>query len=143
MITRQRIEAWSGLLSLIFGILGLGYATFGPIYQYASGTIGPGGQSNSTSGNNDASLWQVGIHPITLIIFCILLLAMFGVAIAALSYSRTQGRGWHIILWLSTIVITIITLLAIFSVGMFFLPALLLALIASIISSVGGRVAAE
>jgi hypothetical protein len=140
MTTRQRIEAWSGLLSLIFGILGMGYAIFGPIYQYASSTISPGGQSSSTSGT--ASLLQVGIQPITLIIFCILLLALFAAAIAALSHSRTRGWGWLIILWLSTGVIAIITLLAIFSVGMFFLPALLLALIASIISSIGGRVAA-
>ncbi|GCE17636.1 hypothetical protein [Dictyobacter kobayashii] len=132
MTTRQRIETWSGLLSLTFGILGLAYAIFGPLYQYTSSTTDPSGKSGTASGT--ANLLQMGIQPITLVIFCILLLALIGVAIAAQLHGRTGNNGWRTILWLSTAIITIFILISILSVGIFFLPAFLFAAIASIIT---------
>jgi hypothetical protein len=89
-----------------------------------------------------ANLLQVGIQPITIVALGILLLGLIGVAASAVVHSRTGGSGWwRIVLWVSTAVIVILTLLAGLSIGLFLLPSTLFALLASAFS-LGGRRAA-
>ena len=127
----QRSEAACGLVAALFGFLGLAYALFGPVYRFESSS----GQSGT------ANLLQVGIQPSALIVLCILLLGLIGVAVSAVVHSRTGGSGWRIVLWVSTAVIVILTFLTLPSIGVFLLPGTLFALLASAFS-LGARRAA-
>jgi hypothetical protein len=120
----QRWEAACGLVAALFGLLGLAYALFGPVYRFESSS----GQSGT------ANLVQVGIPPSALIALGILVLGLIGVAVSAVVHSRTGGSGWRIVLWLSTAVIVILTFLTLPSIGAFLLPSTLFALLASALS---------
>jgi hypothetical protein len=120
----QRWEAACGLLAALFGFPGLAYVLFGPVYRFESSS----GQSGT------ANLLQVGIQPSALIALCILVLGLIGVAVSAVVHSRTGDRGWRIVLWISTAVIVILTLLSLLSIGVFLLPSTLFALLASALS---------
>ncbi len=124
----QRWEAACGLVAALFGLLGLAYALFGPVYRFESSS----GQSGT------ANLLQVGIPPSALLVLCILVLGLIGVAVSAVVHSRTGGSGWRIMLWLSTAVIVILTFLTLPSIGVFLLPSTLFALLASA-RSLGAR----
>jgi len=120
----QRLEAACGLVAALLGFPGLAFALFGPVYRLESSS----GQSGT------ANLLQVGIQPGALIALCILSLGLIGVAVSAVVHSRTGGRGWRIVLWISTAVIVILTLLSLPSIGVFLLPSTLFALLASTFS---------
>ena len=117
----QRLEAACGLLAALVGLLGLVYALFGPTYSFA----------NSFGQSGTANLVQVGIQPITLIILGILVLGLIGVAAGAVVHSRTGGSGWRVVLWVSTIVLVILTFLSLLSIGVLLLPGTVFALLAS------------
>ncbi len=131
MSNLQRLEAACGLLAALFGFLGLAYALFGSVYRFESSS----GQSGT------ANLLQVGIQPSALLVLCILVLGLIGVAVSVVVHSRTGGSGWRIVLWLSTAVIVILTFLALPSIGVFLLPGTLFALLAAAFS-LGARRAA-
>ncbi len=137
--TIRKLEAACGLVAALVGFLGLAYALFGPVYRFesSSGQNGTTNQSSSGTGN----MLQVGIPPSALIVLCILLLGLIGVAVSAVVHSRTGGSGWRIVLWVSTAVIVILTFLTGFSIGVFLLPSTLFALLASALS-LGARRAA-
>lgn len=120
----QRLEAACGLVAALLGFLGLAFALFGPVYRFASSS----GQSGT------ANLVQVRIQPSALIALCILSLGLIGEAVSAVVHSRTGGRGWRIVLWISTAVIVILTFLSLPSIGVFLLPSTLFALLASTFS---------
>jgi hypothetical protein len=120
----QRLEAACGLLAALFGLLGLAYALFGPTYSFA----------NSSGQSGTANLVQVGIQPVTLIILGILVLGLIGVAAGAVVHSRTGGSGWRVVLWVSTVVLVILTFLSLLSIGVLLLPGTLFALLASALS---------
>ncbi len=120
----QRLEAACGLVAALFGFLGLAFALFGPVYRLESSF----GQSRT------ANLLLVGIQPSALIALCILSLGLIGVAVSAVVHSRTGGRGWRIVLWISTAIIVILTFLSLPSIGVFLLPSTLVALLASTFS---------
>jgi hypothetical protein len=124
MSNLQRLEAACGLLAALFGLLGLAYALFGPTYSFA----------NSSGQSGTANLVQVGIQPVTLIILGILVLGLAGVAAGAVVHSRTGGSGWWVVLWVSTIVLVILTFLSLLSIGVLLLPGTLFALLASALS---------
>ncbi len=120
----QRFEAACGLLAALFGLSGLAYALFGPTYSFA----------NSSGQSGTASLVQVGIQPVTLIILGILVLGFIGVAAGAVVHSRTGGSGWRVVLWVSTAFLVILTFLSLLSIGVLLLPGTLFALLASALS---------
>jgi hypothetical protein len=120
----QRLEAACGLLAALFGLLGLAYALFGPTYSFA----------NSSGQSGTANLVQVGIQPVTLIILGILVLGLIGVAVGAVLHSRTGSSGWRVVLWVSNIVLLILTFLSLLSIGVLLLPGTLFALLTSTLS---------
>lgn len=124
MSNLRRFEAVCGLLAALLGFLGLAYALFGPTYRFESSS----GQSGT------ANMLQVGIPPGTLIALGILLLGLIGAAIGAVVHSRTGGNGWRIVLWVSTAVMVVLTLLTLPSIGVLLLPGTLFALCASALS---------
>ena len=138
----RRFEAACGLVAALVGCLVLAFTLFGPTYSFQSCS----GYSNDSSNMNScqtgtANLLQVGIQPITIVALCILLLGLIGIAVSAVVHSRTGGSGWRIALWVSTVVIVILTLLTVWSIGLYLLPSTLFALLASEFS-LGARRAA-
>jgi hypothetical protein len=139
----RKLEAACGLVAALAGCLVLAFTLFGPSYSFQS-CSGYGNDSSNISScqTGTANLLQVGIQPITIVAFCILLLGLIGVAVSAVVHSRTGGSGWwRIVLWVSTAVIVILTFLSLFSIGLFLLPSTLFALLASAFS-LGARRAA-
>ena len=125
----QRLEAVCGLLAALLGLSGLAYALFGPTYSF----------TNSSGQSGTANLVQVGIEPVTLIILGILVLGFIGVAASALVHGRTGGHGWRVVLWVSTVVLVILTILSLLSIGVLLLPGTLFALLASALSLAARR----
>ncbi|HEU5376213.1 MAG TPA: hypothetical protein VFV38_12280 [Ktedonobacteraceae bacterium] len=132
MNNSRRFESISGSLAALFGLVVLAYVLFGPMYQ----GINSSGQSGTTS------LLQVGIQPVTMIAFSLLLLALVGVAISAILHSRTEGNGWRVLLGISVVVIIAFTLLTLPSIGLFIVPSTLLALLAFVLSFIARRAVA-
>jgi hypothetical protein len=131
MRNRRQFEAACGLLTALFGFLGIAYALFGPTYSFQSSS----GQSGT------ASMLQLGLPPSVLISVGILVLVPLSVASSAVMHSRTEGRGWRSVLWAATAVIVIITVLTGFSIGLLLLPSTLFAVGASVLSLDGRRAA--
>ena len=131
----RRFEAACGLVAALVGCLVLAFTLFGPVYSFQSCSGNSTDASTMSScQTGTANLLQVGIQPITLVALCILLLGLIGVAVSAVVHSRTGGSGWRIVLWVSTVVIVILTSLTIWSIGLFLLPSTLFALLASALS---------
>src|SRR6202140_4317697 len=103
----RRFEAACGLGAALVGCLVLAFTLFGPLYSFHS--CSGNGTDVSSCQSGTANLLQVGIQPITLVALCILLLGLIGVAVSAVVHSRTGGSGWRIVLWVSTVVIVILT----------------------------------
>src|SRR5258706_15752093 len=128
MSTLRRFEAACGFLAALFGFLGLAYVLFGPTYRFASSSVGSSEQSGT------AHVLQVGIQPITLVFFSLFLLGLIGVVTAAVFHSRTGENGWRALLWVSTLAMVALTILALLSIGVFLLPSTLFALLACVLS---------
>jgi hypothetical protein len=124
MLTIRRFEALCGLLAALLGGFALIFILFGPLYHF----------SGSSGASGSASLLQVGIEPVTVVIFCLLLLALIGEAVGAILHSRTARGSWLALLWGSTAVIGLVNLLSLLSIGVFLLPITLCALIACALS---------
>jgi hypothetical protein len=138
----RKLEAACGLVAALVGCLVLAFTLFGLSYSFQSCSGNGTDASNMSScQTGTANLLQVGIQPITLVALCIFLLGLIGVAVSAVVHSRTGGSGWRIVLWVSTAVIVILTLLTGLSIGLFLLPSTLFALLASALS-LGARRAA-
>ncbi|HEX5416413.1 MAG TPA: hypothetical protein VFZ25_12160 [Chloroflexota bacterium] len=76
-----------------------------------------------------------GVGPRTLTFFAIMLLAIVGVTTGAYLQSQRAAPGRLVLLWICTILLIVGTVISGFSVGVFFLPAAILALIASVMAS--------
>jgi hypothetical protein len=138
----RKLEAACGLVAALVGCLVLAFTLFGPSYSFQSCSGNGTDASNMSScQTGTTNLLQVGIQPITIVALGILLLGLIGVAVSAVAHSRTGGSGWRIVLWVSTTVIVILTLLTGFSIGLFLLPGTLFALLASALSLSARRAA--
>lgn len=124
MSNNWRLERISGFAAVLFSLLALAYVLFAPSYQGAS----------SSGQNSTANMLQVGIQPVTLIAFGILLFALIGVAVSTALHSHTTENKWRIALGVSAIVVIAITILTLPSIGLFLLPSALLALITFVLS---------
>ncbi len=121
--TKQRWEWRFGLLTAIWGIFVMVAVLFLPIYQCASSTGKPCG----------GGLLQMGIQPITIVVFAILLLDVVGIATFAYLDSRERG-SWQGVLWGLTALLFVISLLSIASIGLFLLIAVILAITTSVLA---------
>jgi hypothetical protein len=128
----RRFEAACGLVAALVGCLVLAFTLFGPTYSFQS--CSGNGSTISSCQTGTANLLQVGIQPITLVALGILLLGLIGVGVSAVVHSRTGAGGWRIVLWASTAVIVMLTLLTVWSIGLFLLPSTLFAVLASALS---------
>ncbi|GEM_PF-2579519 len=76
---------------------------------------------------------------ITLLYVALVMASAVGVAASAWKHSRTGLSGWLVALWISTIVLLAFNVLGLASVGIFLLPATLLALISCLVGTLSRR----
>lgn len=137
----RKAELICGLLAGFAGLLGLGYALFGPTGDYAVSEVTSDGRITMLSGRE--SLWasQWPFEPITLVFFLAVVLALAGVVLGAVVHSRDDFRPARLLLWVSTGMLVAMTLVGVVSIGVFLLPATLFSLAAAIVA--GARTSAE
>lgn len=120
----SRLVLVAGMASLVGGVAGLGYALFGPTYSSVTCTGGV-----CVGGHN--ALIDEGVDPRAWIYFALVVLVIAGVAITALAYHQQTRFGTRSALWILSGILLFLTWLGSFSVGLFFIPAVLLALLAA------------
>lgn len=130
----RRLELLAGALGGALGLVALGYALFAPLSEECTGSSTPDGQTISTcSSISIAQAQGLGSLSFAIALFGSLSL---GVAIFTICHSLLQRPMLLVLLWICAILLCFATLLAMFSIGMFFVPADALALVASIIGTV-------
>ena len=82
-----------------------------------------------------------GLGPRATIFFVVMLLCIVGVTSGACMHNQRGAPGGLALLWVCTILLIIGTIISGFTVGIFFLPAALLALITSVTGSFARPVA--
>jgi VIT1/CCC1 family predicted Fe2+/Mn2+ transporter len=80
------------------------------------------------------------IQSITVIYLSILSLALLGVGASAILYNRSGNSLWRTCLWVSTGLLIAGAVFGLASIGVFLLPSILLAVLASVSSSKNHRV---
>ena len=123
----MRISRWiefvCGPLCGILGLLALVVAFFGPGISYQRGT------SSGATFSGVSSYAQVNGD--VLPYFVLFGLPLVGVALGATLHTQRGSSAGQILLWVSTAILMLLVGLTILSIGLFFLPSLVLALITS------------
>ena len=131
----RRLELLGGVLGGALGLAALGYALLAPLAEQCSGSSTSGNQTTCTA----ISLAQAqGLASLS---FAIMLFGglSLGVAIFAVCHSLLQRPRLLILLWVCTGLLCFATLLAVLTIGVFFVPADALALLASIAGTMASR----
>ena len=131
----RRLELLAGVLGGALGLAALGYALFAPLGEQCSGSSNLGEETTCTS----ISLVQAqGLASLS---FAIMLFGglSLGVAVFAVCHSLLQRPTLLILLWVCTALLCFATLLGFLTVGVFFVPADALALLASIAGTMASR----
>jgi hypothetical protein len=127
-----RAELLSGLAAGLLGLLTWGVALFAPLGISVSGSCDSNGACTEVYGH--FSLFQSGIEPMTWVFLAILAASFVLVGISAAQHSRSGHSLWRVPLWVATVLILTFVLVAGLSIGLFFAPAGLLALLAACLS---------
>lgn len=128
MSTTRRIEIVCGLASCLLGFLALGIDFFAPIESTTNGAIVSGMTSYAQA--NGGVIFPMVLFGIPLVV----------VALSAVWHPLSFSFVARIILWVATILLTVLAGLALLSIGPSLLPAVLLAWVASSLSLVNRRV---
>ena len=131
----RRLELLAGALGGALGLAALGYALFAPLGEQCSGS--------STLGERTicAPVSLAQAQGLASLSFAIMLFGglSLGVAIFAVCHSLLQRPMLLILLWVCTALLCFATLLGFLTVGVFFVPADALALLASISGTMASR----
>jgi hypothetical protein len=145
MTRRRRIEFIAGILTATLGAAGLAFALGAPLGTESRGCSTSGGIGQpSVVDCSQAYTRQVSAIEIqglasllpAILIFSSILLAIAGFAVV---HSQSGARSSLVFLWIFTALLWAMMLLAALSIGVFLLPAALLALLTAILAS-GGAV---
>jgi hypothetical protein len=109
------MESVSGIVAGTLGLAALSYAIFGPVYR--------------TGMQGTASISEVGLHPLGVIIMLILLVSFVCQAIFAVLHNRIGKQQWRVLLGISTTFIVLLTLLSLLSIGILLIPGTLFSVI--------------
>ncbi len=131
----RRLELFGGMLGGVLGLAALGVALFAPLGEQC---IGSSALDNQT-GCSPISLAQA--QGLESLLFAITLFGSLslGLAIFAVCHSLIQRPVLLILLWTCTVLLCFATLLALLSIGVFFVPAVALALLASITGTLASQ----
>jgi hypothetical protein len=135
----RRIEAISGIAAAALGLVALGVALFAPLGTQSGCTSSLTPDEGTQTDCSTSSVNILQIQGLVSLLPAIILFSapLIGVAVFALLHSL--GRGSLIPLWISVAVLCVAIFLAILSIGIFFAPSALLALLAAITSSLPDR----
>lgn len=124
----RRIELMCGVLSGVLGLAALGVGLFAPLGIQCTAAPGP----SSTGGCVGVSLVQAqGLASLSFAITLFGALSV-GIVLFAVWHSRARQLPALVLLWTCTALLYFATLLALLSIGVFFLPADALALVAGV-----------
>lgn len=140
MALARRVELVAGVLAALLGTAGLAYALFGPTATVETRTAGPDG--GRVIEHRTESLAEQGLEPVTAGFMAAALLVMLGVGAGAYVHARRGRPLGQRLMWLCTAILLPAAFLTGFSVGLFFLPAALAALAASVAGATAGGPAA-
>jgi hypothetical protein len=129
----RSFELTAGLAAGLLGLIGLTYALFGQTGTYITTTGTSSGSTTTTTGTT--SLVEQGLHPIAMLFITLMLLCVVGVAVGAYLHSQQGRRGGLWLLWVATALLAVGVLVSGLSIGLFLLPAALLALLAACLGS--------
>jgi hypothetical protein len=132
---RRRLELLAGVLAGALGLAALGYALFAPLGEQCT---------NSSTQDNQSICSPVSLvqaQGLASLSFAITLFGglSLGIAIFAICHSLFQRSALLVFLWICAILLCIATLLAILSIGIYFVPADALALLACITGTIASR----
>jgi hypothetical protein len=131
----RRLELLGGVLGGILGLTALSYALFAPLGKECIGSSVPGRPSTCHA----TSLLQAqGLASLsfTIVLFGGLSL---GLALGAVGHSLRRHAMLLTLLWVCTMLLLAASLLALLSIGVFFMPAAILALLTSIVGTLAGQ----
>ena len=135
----MRIERFAGLLTAFLGVGGAVLALFAPLNSNQECTATADGASTCTSWST--SLWQDN-HGAAVTVLAVITAVVLLVGAGAVADSQSAKRR-RLLLISATAVLSLLTFLTMFSVGVFILPATLGAIVASIAALLRrGRIAA-
>jgi hypothetical protein len=123
-----QLELIAGVMSAIVGWLALAFVVWGPTYSSMSSTIGPGGAVDSTT--TALSLAAVGITSRTAAVLIGTAILLGVVGVGALIHVRVRVRWAHWAIGLAAIALCVIAFLGAFSIGLYLVPAIGLAILA-------------
>jgi hypothetical protein len=125
-----RIEVVSGLLAGLLGLALLAYVVFGPAYDTVRTAGSRAGVTWTTRGAT--SMVQVRLEPPTIAFLIVMGLCMVGVALAAYRRRHRGGGAWLVLLHVCAGLLVLGVVLSIVSIGLFLLPAAVLAVTAAV-----------
>jgi hypothetical protein len=137
----RRIERGCGLAAGILGLVALGVALFAPLATVTTScmiTVSSSGAVTtdcSTAGTKHISIVQNQGFPSLLPVVLLFSTILIGIALFAVMHSRSGARVFLVLLWVFTALLLVASFIAILSIGVVFLPSVLLALVAAIAGS--------
>lgn len=127
------LELIAGLAGAALGLISWTYILFGPMYSYARADT-EGRISGGTT-----NLVMLGLQPITVVFLALMLLSLIGTGLGAYLHSQRDSVAGQVFLWESAAVLLIGAVAGLASVGVFFFPSVLLALVAAVASGRSGH----
>jgi hypothetical protein len=139
MAWSRRIEAICGVAAGALGVITLGAVLFAPLgtQSRCSSALSPDGVTQTDCSTTSMSIVQAQGLEILLPAIILFAAPLIGIAVFALLHSL--GRGGLVLLWISVAALCVAMVLAILSIGIFFAPSALLALLAAITGSLPDR----
>jgi hypothetical protein len=139
MAWSRRLEVICGLAAGALGLLALGVALFAPLGTMSGCTtsLAPDGVTRTDCSTTHMGIAQ--IQGLVSLLPAIILIAAPLIGIAVFAVRHSVGRGSLVPLWISVAVLYVAMVLAILSIGIFFAPSALLALLAAITGSLPDR----
>ena len=131
----RRLELLAGVLGGALGLAALGYALFAPLGEQCTNSSTQGNQSICSP----VSLAQAqGLASLS---FAVTLFGglSLGVAVFAVCHSLLQRPALLTLLWVCAVLLCFATLLAVLTIGVFFVPADALALLACVTGTLASR----
>lgn len=131
MPVRQRVETIIGILVGILGIVGL---LVGTSLRHECTAVAETGQDTCSTVFAPGAL-AANSGTGSLAVLTILTLVVLGVVAGAVMHSVSGNSAWRALLWSLTILLLAGTILTLASIGLYLVPALVLALIVSALAS--------
>jgi hypothetical protein len=139
MAWSRRLEVISGVAAGALGFLALGVALLAPLGTMSGcmTSLSPDGVTRTDCSTTHVSIAQ--IQGLVSLLPAIILIAAPPIGIAVFAVRHSVGRGSLVPLWISVAVLYMAMFLAILSIGIFFAPSALLALLAAVSGSLPDR----